>query len=93
MDHYLVMANLKTKLSRGWNRNKTKTKTRLATDKLKDSEAIKIYYKTTSNLLDNNTNCSNKNSKDKWEETKKYINKAAGIFEKIHKKRTRNTSI
>lgn len=57
-DHYLVMANLKTKLSRRWIRDKTKTRPRLDTNKFKDPEIIKTYQNTISNLLYCNSNGS-----------------------------------
>jgi len=77
-DHYLVMANLKTKLSRSWIRNKTKTKARprLDTNKIKDPEIIKTYQNTISNLLYNNSSVSNQNPKDEWKEVKDALNKA-----------------
>jgi len=62
-DHYLVMANFKIKLSRRWIRDKTKTRPRLDTDKLRDPEAIKTYQKTISNILHNNSNEANQNFK------------------------------
>lgn len=61
---YLVMANLKTKLSQRWIRDKTKTRPRLDTNKFKDPEIIKTYQNTISNLLYNNSSGSNQNSKD-----------------------------
>jgi len=53
------MAIFKIKLSRMWIRDKTKAKTKLDTDKLKDPEAIKTCQKIISNLLENNSKDSN----------------------------------
>lgn len=87
-DHYLVMSNLKTKLSRKWIRDKTKTKTRprLDTNKFKDPEIIKTYQWTISNILYNNSSGSNQNPKDDWQEVKDAVNKATEIFQNSSQK-------
>jgi len=74
-----VRACFKVKLSRIWNQ-RMKSKPKLDTEKLGDSETRRNFQMLSNNLLSNRPSSLSKNIENEWKEIKETVNKAGEIF-------------